>query len=1368
MKSKLTLLNLYFFLFWASSSFGQAATASLPTLQGIPGTNIVVPITVTNFNGIGAITMKIKFAKGVLNFISVTNKFPGFTPTIGSTDTTVSLAWSSLSPITISNGTLADLNFHYNGTTTALNFFSCAITAFGIPPINISVTYTNGSVSPNQNLANQAQIGTKAATASGALVSIPLYYPLFTQDAGALTQKIQYDPTKLSFQSITPKGQLAGAIGGASGGILTVAWTNIIGANIGMPGDSIILNFIYTGTTDAALNFAPGCVITTTSSINIPVSYFNGLIIAPPPICIPSVTTLPVSNIGTTTANSGGNVLSDGGESVTSRGICWSISPDPTITDSHTTDGSGLGIYTSDLTSLSPNTIYHLRAYATNICGTSYGDNISFTTACENIVPVSVTIESSAYSVCEGTGVILTAFPVNGGTSPTFQWKLNGTSISGATNSTYIYTPSNGDNITCMLTSNETCVSGNPATSNIIVMDVIPANPVSISISASANQICAGTSVTYTATVINGGTIPYYQWIVNSINIGTNSSTFTYIPSNGDQVVCELTSDLICPMPNPATSNMITMIVSPIGTVSVSIVASANPVCSGTSVTFNAIPFNGGSNPTYQWNVSGISIPGATNANYTFTPVEGDYITCFLMSNASCIIGNPAISNTINMIIEQHSLVNVSIIPSANPICTGTSVTYTATPTNGGNYPSFQWTVNGLSVGVNYPILTYPPANNDHITCVMTSNATCITGNPATSNTVTMTVNPLPVPIISGPNAVLAGTAGVTYSTEAGMTGYNWTISQGGVITNGAGTNTVTVTWNSTGAQTIEVNYTGQEGCTSASATILDVMVYLIPNPTITGPINPCINSWINVYSTESGMSGYLWALSAGGTIVYGGGSNDNLMIVAWTDAGAQWVSVNYQNAGGFPAPSPTILPVTVHPLPQPAITGNANPCYGNTDQIYTTDPGMNNYQWTVSPGGQITAGGTSSDNSVTITWTQSGQQTVSVNYSTLYGCSNPSPGIFNIEVAAPFVVGSITANQTINYNTAPSPLVGTAPTGGNIPYTYQWQQSLGGINFTDITGATNLTYTPGTLTMTTYYKQIQTSSDNCGTAQTNILTIIVNPQPFITIISPNGGEDWPQSSTQSITWNDNITEDVKIDLYKGLIFHQQISSSTPSTGTFSWTIPDNQIPGDDYKVKITSVTDNTVNDMSTANFSISSSVPTNLSIQNVTITDGQINCYNAMQTITIAGNGSAFIIQSGGSATMIAGQNIVYYPGTNVQHGGYLLGYIAPAGPFCVTPTIPAVMTGNKESQTRSSANAYYKTYPNPTKGDFTLEFTGDLPLKGVNVSIFGIRGEKVMSTALEGKFKHEFSLSNWPAGIYIIHVVTENQIETMKIIKQ
>ena len=118
---------------------------------------------------------------------------------------------------------------------------------------------------------------------------------------------------------------------------------------------------------------------------------------------LPTVTTTAVSSIQPASATCGGNVSSDGGATVTARGVCWSTSQNPTIADSHTIDGNGMGIFTSNITNLSPATQYYVRAYATNIWGTAYGNEVSFITAtqpCQGAATVT-DIDNNTYNTVQ-------------------------------------------------------------------------------------------------------------------------------------------------------------------------------------------------------------------------------------------------------------------------------------------------------------------------------------------------------------------------------------------------------------------------------------------------------------------------------------------------------------------------------------------------------------------------------------------------------------------------------------------------------------------------------------------------------------------------------------------------------------------------------------------------------------------------------------------------------------------------------------------------------------------------------------------------------------------------------------------------------
>ncbi len=110
---------------------------------------------------------------------------------------------------------------------------------------------------------------------------------------------------------------------------------------------------------------------------------------------IPVVTTTAVSGVTTTTAVSGGNVTDDGGADVTARGVCWGTAANPTISGSKTTDGTGTGSFSSNLTGLTPGTKYYVRAYATNSVGTAYGNEVEFTAT----AIVGATVTTAAVTV---------------------------------------------------------------------------------------------------------------------------------------------------------------------------------------------------------------------------------------------------------------------------------------------------------------------------------------------------------------------------------------------------------------------------------------------------------------------------------------------------------------------------------------------------------------------------------------------------------------------------------------------------------------------------------------------------------------------------------------------------------------------------------------------------------------------------------------------------------------------------------------------------------------------------------------------------------------------------------------------------------
>ena len=132
-------------------------------------------------------------------------------------------------------------------------------------------------------------------------------------------------------------------------------------------------------------------------------AYGNQVSFMTNPISVGTVTTSAVSSITTSSAMSGGNISADGGATITARGVCWGTNPNPTISNTKTVDGSGIGSFASNITGLTAGKTYYVRAYATNSSGTAYGNELSFTTL-TNLLTLSTVVvrgitQTSAFCV---------------------------------------------------------------------------------------------------------------------------------------------------------------------------------------------------------------------------------------------------------------------------------------------------------------------------------------------------------------------------------------------------------------------------------------------------------------------------------------------------------------------------------------------------------------------------------------------------------------------------------------------------------------------------------------------------------------------------------------------------------------------------------------------------------------------------------------------------------------------------------------------------------------------------------------------------------------------------------------------------------
>ncbi len=164
------------------------------------------------------------------------------------------------------------------------------------------------------------------------------------------------------------------------------------------------------------------------------------------------------------------------------------------------------------------------------------------------------------------------------------------------------------------------------------------------------------------------------------------------------------------------------------------------------------------------------------------------------------------------------------------------------------------------------------------------------------------------------------------------------------------------------------------------------------------------------------------------------------------------------------------------------------------------------------------------------------------------------------------------------------------------------------------------------------------------------------------------------------------------------------------------------------------------------------------------TVNNAESNCYNATGTITVAGGGSTFTVQPGGSATFIAGVSIDFLPGTVCKSAGYLHGYISP-GPYCQPHLAPQVeSTGEAEAAAKPPDG--FSIFPNPTTGRFTLRDTESEPGLPLHVEIFTPQGKLISSNDLSEAPEQELQIENGLPGIYLVKAVSGSRVQVLKLL--
>jgi hypothetical protein len=768
----------------------------------------------------------------------------------------------------------------------------------------------------------------------------------------------------------------------------------------------------------------------------------------------------------------------------------------------------------------------------------------SFTvTVNANVAPsVAISLTAGSNPACSGSSLTFTATPTNGGATPVYVWKVDG--VNAGTNSASFSTSSltNGQVVTCVMTSNAACASPTTVTSNAITIS-ITANitpSVAIALTTGSNPGCSGSSLTFTATPTNGGTTPSYQWKVDGANAGTNSATFTTSSlTNGQIVTCVMISNATCVSATTATSNTITISITTNVTPSVAIALTtgSNPSCSGSSLTFTGTPTNGGTTPSYQWKVDGANA-GTNSATFTTSSLtNGQIVTCVMISNAACVSATTATSNAVTITITTSvtPVVSIALTSGNNPSCAGSLLTFTATPTNGGTTPVYQWKVDGSNVGTNSPTYsTSTLVSGEVVTCVMTSNDGCANPTTATSSWIVVTVNPVLTPTIfitltSGSNPSCNGsslTFSATISNGGASPVYQWKVNGANV-----GTNSNTFTTSAlTNNQVVSCELTSNANCASptvVSSNTIQVAVNanVVPSVSIaiTSGSNPgCAGA--SVQFTASPVNGgatpaYQWKVN--GTNVgtnsdtYTSSVLDNNDVVSCVMASsascASPTSVN-SNAITMSISNNVVPSVSI------AITAGSNPTCSGASITFAASQvnggSAPSYQWKVDGSNVGTNSASYSSSALT------NAQVVTCVLTSNAACASPLTAtsnaiIINVQsVIVPAVAISVTSGS--NPSCAGNSITFTAvPTNGGAAPAYQWKVNGGNV------GTNSNTFTTAGLTNGQVVSCVMTSNASCAsplTATSNTITISITS--LLTWYADADGDTFGNASvtTQSCT----------------------------------------------------------------------------------------------------------------------------------------------------------------------------------------------------------------------------------------------------------
>ena len=746
-----------------------------------------------------------------------------------------------------------------------------------------------------------------------------------------------------------------------------------------------------------------------------------------------------------------------------------------------TNDGSGFGNWV---------------AYSYNEDGDYYGSDISTTgltaveirftrkgTECtDSVKTVSWTVNPLPTASISGTtpacqSTILTA--TTNAASPSYQWKLNGNNISGATNSTYTATTSG--NYTVLVTDGSTGCS-NTSSQYAVQIDETPTQ-----YNVTGGPFCGGASIT--------------------IGLSGSQNGYTYrLKHNGNDVVTQ-TGD----------GNALTFNVNPsqVGTYTIEAVNGTCTQAMNGSVTVNPAPTaNAGSDAstcgTSPYEVSGASatnyasvswshngsgsISNSTTLTPTYTPAAGDIgNTVTLTLTVTALSGCSNVTDQMSLTVSPQATANAG---SGASICEASS--FTVSTATASNYTSLQWTTNGIGTFSNGTTITptYIPGVGETGPVTLTLTAYGANGCNAT-NAMTLTINANPTISTNATNQTRCGTGNVTFTaaTTSPNSVIDWSATNNFASYTTGNSYEVSVTAGNTDTYYYRARNT-QTGCVSATQSVTGT-AYTLPTPTISGDNTVSVNTNLSLTSTNT-YSSYSWSADGNPTIT---NATSQTATFNWSTAGNYDVTLTVTDNNG--CQNSTTHPVTVNATQPPTITGNPSnvtkcsnesATFSVTSVSGTPTPTL---QWQVSTNNGVdwnaaTGGDYSGESTTTLTVNNLGGKN-GYEYR-LYATNGVNPDAYSnaatltvtqaetpsVVIASDDVDNTFCSGTSVTFTATPS------NTGGGT-VSYQWKLN------NDNVGSNQNTYTTTSLANNDQVSCVITITAGCVTTTTATSNAITN-----------------------------------------------------------------------------------------------------------------------------------------------------------------------------------------------------------------------------------------------------------------------------------